>query len=152
MFLSLVGGRSHTGPCPHSPPCSALFLQVDDPARRVERRVLGGGVQGGVAGEAVGRGPACQQTLLPEQRLRQLSVVAPVQLRWKVVGVPSKQLVPAPAQQNLVLRARPEKTSVLVTQRPSPSPETSLDCGPGGSAPQSSDAPLGSEGAGGQWA
>lgn len=153
--VTFTGGGTQPREAPrlHTPPCSALFLQVDDPARRVERWVLGGGVQGGVTGEAAGRGPVCQQTLLPKKRLCQVSVVAPIQLRRKVVGVPSKQLIPAPAQQNLVLRARPEKTSVLVTQRPSPSPETSLDCEPGGSAPQLRQTPRSDPSeAGGQWA
>ena len=41
-----------------------------------------------------------QQAVLPEEGLRQ---VAPVQVGGKVLRDPSEQLVPAPAQQDLVL-------------------------------------------------
>lgn len=75
--------------------------------------VLGGGLQGGVAGEAVCRGPVRQQALLPQKRLRQVSLGAPVQLCWKVVRVASEQLIPAPAQQDLVLRAEQEGRCLL---------------------------------------
>jgi hypothetical protein len=95
---------------PHSPPCGALLLQVDDPAGRVQRWVLGARVQGGVTGEAVGWGLLCQQTLLPQKRLRQGPLAAPVQLSWQVSGVPAKQLIPAAMQQDLVLRVRPKTT------------------------------------------
>lgn len=105
--------------CPHSPPCSAFFLQVDDSARRVERGVLGGRLQGGVAGEAVGRGPVRQEALLPQKRLRQVSLGTPVQLRGKVIRASSEQLIPAPVQQDLVLADRPEKAACwLLGPRP----------------------------------
>lgn len=81
---------------------------MDDPARRVERWVLGGGPQGGVVG-SVSWGLVCQQALLPEKWQCQVSVVAPVQLCWKVIWVPSKQPIPAAAQQNLVLEGETEK-------------------------------------------
>lgn len=42
-----------------------------------------------------------QQAVLPEEGLRQ---VASIQLGGKVLGAPSEQLVPAPAQQDLVLQ------------------------------------------------
>lgn len=81
---------------------------MDDPARRVERWVLGGGPQGRVVG-SVSWGLACQQALLPEKWQGQVSVVAPLQLCWKVIGVPSEQPIPAAAQQNLVLQGGTEK-------------------------------------------
>lgn len=81
---------------------------MDDPARRVERRVLGGGPQGGVVG-SVSWGLVCQQALLPEKWQCQVSVVVPVQLCWKVIGAPSEQPIPAAAQQNLVLEGETEK-------------------------------------------
>lgn len=90
------------------PPWRALLLQVDDPAWRVERGVLGRGLQRGVAGEAVGQGSVCQQALLREEGLCQVSLVAPFQFSWKVVRVPSEQLIPAPVQQDLVLRVTQE--------------------------------------------
>jgi len=74
---------------------------VDDPAGRVEWRVLGGRLERGLAGEAVGQGPVHQQAVLPEEGLRQ---VASIQLGGKVLGAPSEQLIPAPAQQDLVLQ------------------------------------------------
>lgn len=86
---------------------------MDDPARRVERGVLGGGPQGRVIG-SVSWGLACQQALLPEKWQGQVAVVAPVQLCWKVIGVPSKQPVPAAAQQNLVLEGGTEKQQHLL--------------------------------------
>ena len=97
---------------------------MDDPARGVERGVLAGGLERGVAGEAVSWGPVRQQAPLPEERLRQ---VAPIQLRRQVLGVPSKELVPAPAQQDLVLRARPRRWCACDSRRLSRSPETSWD-------------------------
>lgn len=93
---------------------------MDDPARRVERRVPGGGLKRGLAGEAVGRGPVGQQAMLPEEGLRQAT---PVQLGGKVLGAPSEQFVPAPAQQNLVLRE--DRGVARVT------PETPWDLGAG---------------------
>ena len=93
---------------------------MDDPARRVERRVPGGGLKRGLAGEAVGRGPVGQQAVLPEEGLRQAT---PVQLGGKVLGAPSEQFVPAPAQQNLVLRE--DRGVACVT------PETPWDLGAG---------------------
>lgn len=96
---------------------------MDDPAGRVERWVPGGGLERGLAGEAVGRGPVRQQAVLPEEGLRQ---VAPIQLGGKVLGAPSEQFVPAPAQQDLVLRGdRGEGGAARVT------PETPWDSGAG---------------------
>lgn len=94
---------------------------MDDAARRVEGRVLGGGLQRGLAGEAVAGGAVRQQTLLPEERLRQ---VTPFQLRQKVVGAPSEQLVPAAAQQDLVLGARRKVAAPLSPVSLSRSPKT----------------------------
>lgn len=92
---------------------------MDDPARKVERGVLGGGLQGGVVG-SVSWGLVCQQALLPEKWQGQVSVVAPVQLCWKVICVPSKQPVPAAAQQNLVLKGESREAAFLLLGLPSP--------------------------------
>lgn len=108
---------------------------MDDSAGRVERGVLGGGLQGGVAGEAVGRGPVRQEALLPQKRLRQVSLGAPVQLRGKVLRASSEQLIPAPVQQDLVLADRPEKAACW-SLGPRP-----LKLVLGDSDPQSSDRP-----------
>lgn len=91
---------------------------MDDPARRVERGVLGGGPRGGVAG-SVSRGLVCQQALLPEEGQGQVPVVVPAQLCGQVICAPSEQLEPAAAQQDLVLEGRPRAASWLL-RRPWP--------------------------------
>lgn len=77
-----------------------------------------------------------QEALLPQKRLRQVSLGAPVQLRGKVLRASSEQLIPAPVQQDLVLADRPEKAACW-SLGPQP-----LNLVLGDNDPQSSDRPF----------